>query len=315
MLGRQGRAGAAQRHPGLDRAGAGTGCSRRATCSPRPWSPARCRSTPPRAATRRSTRASTTLRGQPGQIDVAAALPRAARRAAPSAHSHRDGDDRVQDPYSLRCQPQVMGACLDMLAQRRRARCAIEANAVSDNPLVFADTGEVLSGGNFHAEPVAFAADTSGAGHRRDRRAGRAAHRAADRRHALAACRRSWCDDGGRQLRLHDRPRHRRGAGVGEQDAGAPGQRRLACRPRPTRRTTSAWPPSRRAGWATWRTTRPPSSPSSCWPRRRASNSTARCAPRRALEHAHAQLRAQGAVLRPRPLLRARHRGREADGR
>ena len=64
----------------------------------------------------------------------------------------------MQDPYSLRCQPQVMGACLD---QMRHAGDVLltEANAVSDNPLVFADTDEILSGGNFHAEPVAFAAD------------------------------------------------------------------------------------------------------------------------------------------------------------
>ena len=66
--------------------------------------------------------------------------------------------DRVQDPYSLRCQPQVMGAARDMLAEAQ-PRCEREANGVSDNPLVFADEGEILSGGNFHAEPVAFAAD------------------------------------------------------------------------------------------------------------------------------------------------------------
>jgi histidine ammonia-lyase len=72
--------------------------------------------------------------------------------------SHRVGDDRVQDPYSLRCQPQVMGAVLDLL---RFAATTLEreANAVSDNPLVFPQTDEILSGGNFHAEPVAFAAD------------------------------------------------------------------------------------------------------------------------------------------------------------
>jgi len=72
--------------------------------------------------------------------------------------SHIEGDDRVQDPYSLRCQPQVMGAVLDQL---RYAASVIgrEINAVSDNPLVFADTGEIVSGGNFHAEPVALAAD------------------------------------------------------------------------------------------------------------------------------------------------------------
>jgi len=72
--------------------------------------------------------------------------------------SHR-GCRRVQDPYSLRCQPQVMGACLDLIRNAGHT-LNVEANAVSDNPLVFADTGEILSGGNFHAEPVAFAADT-----------------------------------------------------------------------------------------------------------------------------------------------------------
>ena len=97
------------------------------------------------------------LRGQPGQIAVAAAL---ARLLAGSEirRSHLAGDSRVQDPYSLRCQPQVMGAVYDQL----RAAAAVlerEANAVTDNPLVFAESDEVLSGGNFHAEPVAFAAD------------------------------------------------------------------------------------------------------------------------------------------------------------
>ena len=97
------------------------------------------------------------LRGQPGQIEVAAAL---AKLMAGSEirRSHIEGDDRVQDPYSLRCQPQVMGAVLDQL---RYAAGVIgrEINAVSDNPLVFADTNEIVSGGNFHAEPVALAAD------------------------------------------------------------------------------------------------------------------------------------------------------------
>jgi histidine ammonia-lyase len=65
---------------------------------------------------------------------------------------------RVQDPYSIRCVPQVMGACLDSMRHAARV-LEIEANGASDNPLVFADTAEVVSGGNFHAEPVAFAAD------------------------------------------------------------------------------------------------------------------------------------------------------------
>jgi len=125
------------------------------------------------------------LRGQPGQIDVARYY-RTLLEGSAIRRSHLEGDDRVQDPYSLRCQPQVVGACLDQL---RHAALVLlrEANAVTDNPLVFADDGEgdtgrapgrpkpgrapsggserserggtILSGGNFHAEPVALACD------------------------------------------------------------------------------------------------------------------------------------------------------------
>ena len=126
------------------------------------------------------------LRGQPGQIDVAQYY-RALLSGSAIRNSHLEGDDRVQDPYSLRCQPQVVGACLDQL---RHASLVLvrEANAVTDNPLVFAPSpvraepvegsrgvsfdklrtngdagsermGEMISGGNFHAEPVALAAD------------------------------------------------------------------------------------------------------------------------------------------------------------
>jgi len=95
-------------------------------------------------------------RAHRGQVDAARVYRELLDGSAIRA-SHRDCH-RVQDPYSLRCQPQVMGACLD--AMRHAASVlVIEANAVSDNPLVFADSGDVLSGGNFHAEPVAFAAD------------------------------------------------------------------------------------------------------------------------------------------------------------
>ncbi len=97
------------------------------------------------------------LRGHRGQIDVAAAL-RALMDGSKIRASHRTIDDRIQDPYCLRCQPQVMGAALDIMRQAATT-LTIEANGVSDNPLVLADTGEVISGGNFHAEPVAFAAD------------------------------------------------------------------------------------------------------------------------------------------------------------
>jgi histidine ammonia-lyase len=97
------------------------------------------------------------VRGQPGQIDCAAAY-RALMVGSDIRKSHLENDDRVQDPYSLRCQPQVMGACLDQM--RHAAQVLVrEANAVTDNPLVFASEGQMLSGGNFHAEPVALAAD------------------------------------------------------------------------------------------------------------------------------------------------------------
>jgi histidine ammonia-lyase len=97
------------------------------------------------------------LRGQPGQIRVAAAI-----------HGLLEGSEiltshiacsRVQDPYSFRCQPQVMGASLDLLQNAART-LTIEAGAVTDNPIVFADEDSAISGGNFHAQPVAFAADT-----------------------------------------------------------------------------------------------------------------------------------------------------------
>ena len=123
------------------------------------------------------------LRGQPGQIDVAKVYrallqgsairashldgPKAgtARRPSPEGNVQPwqsqmldTGDDRVQDPYCLRCQPQVVGACLDQL---RHAAAVLlrEANAVTDNPLVFAEDQAMVSGGNFHAEPVALACD------------------------------------------------------------------------------------------------------------------------------------------------------------
>ncbi|HKY95145.1 MAG TPA: histidine ammonia-lyase [Kiloniellales bacterium] len=97
------------------------------------------------------------VRLHPGQSRAAAILRRLIAGSA-IRESHREGDPRVQDPYSLRCQPQVMGAALDVLAAAG-AMLEREANAVSDNPLVFPAEGEMLSGGNFHAEPVGMAAD------------------------------------------------------------------------------------------------------------------------------------------------------------
>jgi histidine ammonia-lyase len=98
------------------------------------------------------------VRGQPGQI-AAAAIYRELVQGSAIRASHLVGDERVQDPYSLRCQPQVMGAVMDLVANASRT-LLIEANAVTDNPLLFPDDGAIVSGGNFHAEPVAFAADT-----------------------------------------------------------------------------------------------------------------------------------------------------------
>jgi histidine ammonia-lyase len=97
------------------------------------------------------------LRGQPGQVDVAQYYRQLLAGSAIRV-SHLEGDDRVQDPYCLRCQPQVVGACLDQL---RHAALVLlrEANAVTDNPLVFSEDGAMISGGNFHAEPVALACD------------------------------------------------------------------------------------------------------------------------------------------------------------
>jgi histidine ammonia-lyase len=97
------------------------------------------------------------LRGQPGQIRVAAAI--ADLLQGSGILTSHVACSRVQDPYSFRCQPQVMGASLDLLQNAART-LTIEAAAVTDNPIVFPDDDSAISGGNFHAQPVAFAADT-----------------------------------------------------------------------------------------------------------------------------------------------------------
>ncbi|MBC7179140.1 MAG: aromatic amino acid lyase, partial [Roseovarius sp.] len=102
------------------------------------------------------------LRGHPGQIDVVRAQA-ALMQGSEIRESHREGDSRVQDPYCIRCQAQVSGAAVDLL-RRAGEVLEIEANAVTDNPLVLVDPdhpdgGMIVSGGNFHAEPVGFAAD------------------------------------------------------------------------------------------------------------------------------------------------------------
>ncbi|WP_136246557.1 histidine ammonia-lyase [Halomonas borealis] len=97
------------------------------------------------------------VRGQRGQIDAAAGYRHLLGERSQLSDSHADCG-KVQDPYSLRCQPQVMGAALTQLRQAAEV-LAVEVNAVSDNPLVFAEQGDIISGGNFHAEPVAMASD------------------------------------------------------------------------------------------------------------------------------------------------------------
>ncbi|WP_170328034.1 histidine ammonia-lyase [Ruegeria arenilitoris] len=96
-----------------------------------------------------------TLRGHRGQTEAASAM-RAVLAGSEIRESHREGDTRVQDPYCIRCQPQVTGAAMDVMRQAA-ATLEIEANAATDNPLVLEDG--IVSGGNFHAEPVGFAAD------------------------------------------------------------------------------------------------------------------------------------------------------------
>lgn len=98
-----------------------------------------------------------TLRGHAGQIEVARAQ-RALMEGSEIRENHRVGDTRVQDPYCIRCQPQVTGAAMDLLHFAART-LEVEANAVTDNPLVLVEDGMIVSGGNFHAEPVGFAAD------------------------------------------------------------------------------------------------------------------------------------------------------------
>ena len=97
------------------------------------------------------------LRGHKGQIFVASKM-RELMDGSVIRESHRENDQRVQDPYCIRCQPQVLGASLDIL-KNASVTIDIETKAVTDNPLVLVDENKIVSGGNFHAEPIGFAAD------------------------------------------------------------------------------------------------------------------------------------------------------------
>ena len=183
------------------------------------------------------------VRGQPGQIRVAAEI-RGLLDGSEILVSHgRCG--RVQDPYSFRCQPQVMGASLDLLANAART-LTIEAGAVTDNPIVFEDEDIAISGGNFHAQPVAFAADTIAMAMCEVGSLVGAPHRGADR------------PQDERAARLPDRRRRGQfGPDDPAGDAGRAGRRKpqprlpVQRRQRPDfgagRRTMSRWRPSPRA--------------------------------------------------------------------
>ena len=157
------------------------------------------------------------VRGHAGQIAAAAAYRHLLGESSEIGHSH-EHCEKVQDPYSLRCQPQVMGACLTQI--RNAAETLLtEADAVSDNPLVFADENAIYSGGNFHAEPVAFAADNLAL-------AIAEIGALAERRIALlidahlSKLPPFLVENGGRELGLYDRAGDRRRVGQREQVAG-----------------------------------------------------------------------------------------------
>ena len=199
-----------------------------------------------------------------------------------------------------------MGACLDLL-RTAGATLLREANAVTDNPLVFAREGEVLSGGNFHAEPVAFAADqlalaVAEIGSIAERRIAILVDTKMSGLPAVPGRQQR------RQLRLHGGAGDGRRAGLGKQIAGASRPASTAFRPPPTRKTTCRWPPTPRDACWPWPTTPPASSPSNCWLPRRGWIFIDRCAAPRPLEAVHRLLRRRVPVLSARPLLRARHR-------
>ena len=159
--------------------------------------------------------------------------------------SHLVGDERVQDPYCLRCQPQVMGAVLDLL-RHAATTLATEANGVTDNPLIFADTGEALSGGNFHAEPVAFAADMLALalceiGSLAERRIAMLVDP------ALSGLPAFLTPQARAQLRLHDPAGHGGGARRRRTSSAPIRPASIRSRPRPTRKTMSRWRRTARA--------------------------------------------------------------------
>ena len=190
------------------------------------------------------------LRGHRGQIDAARAQA-ALLEGSEIRESHREGDARVQDPYCIRCQAQVMGAAIDLLRFAGRT-LEVEANAVTDNPLVLVEEGAIVSGGNFHAEPVGFAADQIAV-------AVAEIGAIAQRRVALMVDPTLSFD---LPPFLTPEPGLNSGLMIAEVTTAALDERRTSTSrtparptprpPRPTRRTTCPWPRTPRAGSRRW---------------------------------------------------------------
>ena len=239
------------------------------------------------------------VRGQPGQVRVAGRQ-RALLAGSAIRASHLVDCERVQDPYSLRCQPQVMGACLDLLTTAGADARARGARRLRQPAGVRARSGRrgrrdplgrqlPCRAGGLRGRP-----DRAGAG--RDRLARRAPHRAADRSRALRPA--GVPDARARpQLRLHAARRSPRPRSPARTSISPTRWRSTAGRPRPTRRTTSAWRPTPRDASSRWPRTPPTSSRSSCSPPPRASSCAGRCAAAPPLEAALASVRRHAAFL------------------
>ena len=276
----QGRPRIAQWHADLDRARARAISSRSTTCTPRRSSPARCRWTRPKVRRARSTRASTSCAAIPGQIAAAAAY-----RELLAGQPHQLQSSRMRQGAGslLAALPAAGHGRLQRPDRSGARRAAARGERGHRQSAGLHRTTAPTGRGALRRQLPRRAGGVRGRQSRarggRDRRAVRAAHRAAHRRHAVrpAAVPRAGRR---REFGFHDRARDRRGAGVGEQTARASRRAWIRCPPPRTRKTTCPWRRSRRASSAICARTPRSSSPSSCWPRRRASTCARRISPR-----------------------------------
>ena len=273
----EGRARAPQRHAGVDGAGARRVCSPPSARWRRRSSPARCRSMRASAATRRSTRASTRCAAIAARAD-AAAIYRALLAGSAIRESHKDCP-RVQDPYSLRCQPQVMGACIDQMRHAAAMLADRSERGIRQSARVRGRRRDPVRR-QLPRRARRVRRRQPRARDRRDRRAVRAPHRAADGREPVGP---AAVPGRGRrrELRLHDRAGHRRGARLREQVARASGIGRLAADLREPGGSRQHGDVRRAPADVRWRRTRRASSRSSCSPPRRASTCGGRSRRRR----------------------------------